>query len=152
MNVKYQIKLSCHQFSSSTIFYFPKFIIIDDIHNFLLKCQTNSIHKFHGVIIREGDAEDKIKMDFDESLTEYEIMTRIWQMFDYYSQVKEIEFDCVVPKRGVVHGFYHECSICLEQFNKEESIKELACYHLFHPKCIDTWLERNNECPNCRSE
>jgi len=33
-----------------------------------------------------------------------------------------------------------ECSICLEDFVKNEEIRILPCNHKFHPACIDPWL------------
>lgn len=33
-----------------------------------------------------------------------------------------------------------ECSICLEDFFKNEEIRILPCNHTFHPACIDPWL------------
>jgi hypothetical protein len=71
----------------------------------------------------------------------------------------------------------NECSICLEEFKREEtthneiikSIKEykknkyqkkyncnndlciISCYHIFHIKCLSEWYDKNNEsCPLCR--
>lgn len=50
----------------------------------------------------------------------------------------------------------HECcSICLDSLVDGGSsgvIRELAgCGHLFHRDCIDAWLLRKGECPNCKS-
>lgn len=42
-----------------------------------------------------------------------------------------------------------ECSICLDILNNDTN-KILTCNHIFHKKCIDTWLKRNNICPLCR--
>lgn len=42
------------------------------------------------------------------------------------------------------------CSICQDNFNMNETIKQLPCNHLFHSECIVTWLQMNNTCPNCR--
>ncbi|KAL8427610.1 hypothetical protein Efla_005785 [Eimeria flavescens] len=44
------------------------------------------------------------------------------------------------------------CSICLEEFALDDSIRVLqACGHIFHKSCIDIWLLRNAVCPNCKS-
>lgn len=32
------------------------------------------------------------------------------------------------------------CSICLEQFAQGMTVRKLTCRHVFHQKCIDTWL------------
>lgn len=42
------------------------------------------------------------------------------------------------------------CSICLGEFTKNDNIKYLPCFHMFHTKEIDLWLEKNNSCPLCR--
>lgn len=43
-----------------------------------------------------------------------------------------------------------DCTICLEEFNNDEEIVKLKCNHLFHLKCIDDWIEKNQSCPLCR--
>ncbi len=44
------------------------------------------------------------------------------------------------------------CSICLEEYKKEDVIIKLNCNHLFHKNCIDNAIEINNltNCPYCR--
>tara|TARA_Y100000389_G_scaffold17301_2_gene15153 strand:- start:16779 stop:17537 length:759 start_codon:yes stop_codon:yes gene_type:complete len=42
----------------------------------------------------------------------------------------------------------NKCSICL--VDTIVNIKKLHCGHEFHKHCIDSWLSRNNTCPNCR--
>ena len=44
----------------------------------------------------------------------------------------------------------YDCTICLEEFNNDEEIIKLKCNHLFHSKCIDDWIEKNQSCPLCR--
>lgn len=47
-----------------------------------------------------------------------------------------------------------QCSICLEDHNKS-SVKLKACNHIYHEKCIDTWLDShksNQTCPLCRAK
>ena len=43
------------------------------------------------------------------------------------------------------------CNICLSEFDEGEKIRTLPCFHSFHCKCIDNWLNRKAECPVCRS-
>ena len=45
------------------------------------------------------------------------------------------------------------CAICLECFDEEETVHALSCneHHVFHPQCIERWLETYNVCPVCRA-
>lgn len=67
----------------------------------------------------------------------------------------------VTPTRARIatfkcEGDLGECSICQTQMKKGEMICRLPCQetvsHAFHKDCISPWLERNNTCPNCRSQ
>ncbi|XP_076937246.1 RING-H2 finger protein ATL52-like [Bidens hawaiensis] len=45
-----------------------------------------------------------------------------------------------------------DCSVCLGEFQEDESIKILPkCSHVFHVYCIDTWLKTHLNCPLCRA-
>ena len=41
-----------------------------------------------------------------------------------------------------------ECPICTESL--ESRISTTPCGHLFHSKCIATWLQNGSDCPQCR--
>ena len=42
------------------------------------------------------------------------------------------------------------CSICLDNYKKEDILNELKCGHKYHNTCIDDWIKNNNNCPLCR--
>jgi hypothetical protein len=46
------------------------------------------------------------------------------------------------------------CPICLELYcKKTDIVRKLRCNHVFHSKCIDTWMSKNKDslsCPYCR--
>lgn len=44
----------------------------------------------------------------------------------------------------------HRCSICLEHIKKLKQMHFLPCCHYFHKSCVNTWLETNVTCPECR--
>ncbi|KXS94476.1 hypothetical protein AC578_1720 [Pseudocercospora eumusae] len=45
------------------------------------------------------------------------------------------------------------CSVCLDDFTNASTVIRLDCKHVFHAKCIVTWLEKSkNSCPLCRKE
>eukprot|EP01080_Neovahlkampfia_damariscottae_P004228 gene4228-7565_t len=41
----------------------------------------------------------------------------------------------------------NECSICLSEYENEDEIRTLPCFHMFHKDCIDEWLKVNDNCP-----
>uniref|UniRef100_A0A1J3FSA7 RING-H2 finger protein ATL70 n=1 Tax=Noccaea caerulescens TaxID=107243 RepID=A0A1J3FSA7_NOCCA len=44
------------------------------------------------------------------------------------------------------------CPICLGDYKGKHLLRQLPdCKHLFHLKCIDTWLRLNPTCPVCRT-
>ena len=46
---------------------------------------------------------------------------------------------------------YNTCFICLADFDKDDSIRQIKCEHIFHKVCIDPWLLKENKtCPVCR--
>lgn len=51
---------------------------------------------------------------------------------------------------GIVEGA--ECSVCLSEFQEDETLRLLPkCSHAFHLPCIDTWLRSHTNCPMCRA-
>ncbi|CAL0300819.1 unnamed protein product [Lupinus luteus] len=51
---------------------------------------------------------------------------------------------------GLIEGT--ECSVCLSEFQENESLRLLPkCHHAFHLPCIDTWLASHTNCPMCRA-
>lgn len=43
-----------------------------------------------------------------------------------------------------------DCMICMENIKENDICKKLNCNHIFHSKCINSWLQRSLECPLCR--
>ena len=44
----------------------------------------------------------------------------------------------------------HTCPICKDNIKFCNIVRKLDCSHIFHHKCIDTWLEDHSTCPLCR--
>jgi len=55
-------------------------------------------------------------------------------------------------ENSVVGGLHPLCSICRENFEYIDIIRQLNCEHVFHINCIDTWFTKNKTCPECRYE
>ena len=45
-----------------------------------------------------------------------------------------------------------ECAICLQSFIQKDKVAVLPCPHLFHPGCLEPWLQIQRRCPLCRTE
>lgn len=54
--------------------------------------------------------------------------------------------DAAMAQRG------EACAVCQETLREGEDVKVLPCKHVFHPGCIDPWLNVKNTCPVCRQE
>lgn len=48
------------------------------------------------------------------------------------------------------YSYEEDCSICLCSM-KNKKVKFVKCKHVFHIKCINSWLQYNATCPVCRS-
>ena len=44
------------------------------------------------------------------------------------------------------------CVICQDIIKEGDDVKKLNCLHIFHIKCIDTWLLKEKNCPSCKEE
>ncbi|XP_062084694.1 E3 ubiquitin-protein ligase ATL6-like isoform X2 [Humulus lupulus] len=45
-----------------------------------------------------------------------------------------------------------ECAVCLCEFGDDETLRLIPkCDHVFHPECVDMWLESHTTCPVCRA-
>lgn len=48
---------------------------------------------------------------------------------------------------------YKTCSICIDDYELEDNIRQLSCSHIFHKDCIDPWLLKESyKCPLCRDD
>lgn len=45
----------------------------------------------------------------------------------------------------------HMCIVCREEMSSSMRAKRLPCNHVFHLDCLKSWLERQQNCPICRS-
>lgn len=48
-------------------------------------------------------------------------------------------------------GGQQSCSICLAEFENDDEVTSLPCFHWFHKPEIDQWLAENNSCPICKN-
>lgn len=43
------------------------------------------------------------------------------------------------------------CDICWDQLDEIKEVATTICGHIFHEKCINTWVKQSQSCPSCRS-
>ncbi|CAF2119263.1 unnamed protein product [Rotaria magnacalcarata] len=43
------------------------------------------------------------------------------------------------------------CSICMDNYEQNQTLRRLPCLHRYHKDCIDNWLKTSNLCPICRT-
>lgn len=65
------------------------------------------------------------------------------QLDSYYLSKNEID----KKTENILSG----CSICLCDYQINDSVKYLPCFHLLHTQCVDIWLQQRNQCPVCRA-
>lgn len=69
--------------------------------------------------------------------------------------VKQTEYDAtnIQSIEFFISFLFSSCAICLIDFVPNEQIRQLPCDggHVFHPTCIDSWLEKSLTCPHCSS-
>jgi len=46
-------------------------------------------------------------------------------------------------------GNFQECVICLEDMKNQEILTLIHCSHMYHTKCLESWILINNTCPLC---
>jgi len=59
-------------------------------------------------------------------------------------KLEKIKFD---PE---VHAQEEACPICLYDYEPGDDMISLPCTHLFHTKCCEAWLIKNDSCPLCK--
>ena len=53
---------------------------------------------------------------------------------------------------GLAASDESNCSICMSDYEREEEILTLTCFHKFHAQCVEEWFKSQNWCPVCRTK
>ena len=62
---------------------------------------------------------------------------------------REIDIN-MFPTRIVKDDSCDQCSICLEDYEPDTTVRQLPCNHCFHTDCLIPWLKEHRTCPLCR--
>ena len=58
----------------------------------------------------------------------------------------------VITQQQIDNESKKACSVCIDDFKLEESVKKCsACENFFHNNCMTKWLTNRHTCPLCRS-
>ena len=82
----------------------------------------------------DDDDDDDDEEDDDDDEEWYESMTRTYNI---------IKSECKSQPT---------CMICQSKFKNGVEARSLPCFHHFHTKCIDRWLNKNQKCPLCNKK
>jgi hypothetical protein len=63
---------------------------------------------------------------------------------------QKVDINCVKYSKEKTN--YTMCTVCTENFNKDEEVSVLECEHVFHYKCVKEWGMYKSECPICRKD
>jgi len=72
-------------------------------------------------------------------------------LFPDVQEIRPFKYEELDDKNIATTWYLKECSICLDNFEGEDSVVRLPCGHLFHTDCVVGWLRQTMTCPvRCR--
>lgn len=93
----------------------------------------------------------------DNAIHNQEVLQREMEKKLKEARMKEIEgiFENSlkpIPFNNEIGKYNTNCTICIENFNKDQPVCFTECCHVFHNNCLKQWLITNimnPKCPNC---
>jgi len=58
--------------------------------------------------------------------------------------------DQVSVKKIRINHVEDRCTVCMDNFEKDDKLNLLPCKHYFHMNCLQGWLSDHNSCPVCK--
>ena len=94
-------------------------------------------------ILENEEQEEKIK----KQLLEDEEFAKNLLFQLEFQENDQLDVHSSLPPEPLGEVEVEECTICLESLQNDFHI--LPCIHKFHQNCINDWLKRSDQCPNC---
>ena len=63
----------------------------------------------------------------------------------------DVHLDLPVEKYSDAKRGCTACTICIEDFESDESVTVVTCGHTFHASCLSEWTKYKPDCPTCRA-
>ncbi|XP_062080515.1 RING-H2 finger protein ATL16-like [Humulus lupulus] len=125
-------------------------LLLASYYIFVVKCCSNW-HQFNPLrrftVLAAAAAAAGSRQD-DESFIAFSPTTTLWNRGLDESVIREIPTFQFKEDYTSVFG----CVVCLNEFQVHETLRVLPnCNHAFHLDCIDIWLQKNANCPLCRT-
>jgi hypothetical protein len=97
----------------------------------------------NGLLFRETDYERVLNESFNEHMQNSNLKK---------DDEKKLNYDIILYKKlsRKVKKENVSCSVCFENYEKEDEVCYLKCQHLFHYNCINEWYKYKETCPICR--
>jgi hypothetical protein len=57
-----------------------------------------------------------------------------------------------ITKETIKKDVDTQCTICVDEFDKEDDVIITPCKHLYHKQCIEKWCEQSVFCPVCKQD
>ena len=64
-------------------------------------------------------------------------------------RVVEHSSETAVPSTTAEFSASKTCSICISDYQANDTLVELPCKHRYHKDCIIPWLQQHRKCPIC---
>jgi hypothetical protein len=115
----------------------------------------HSLQVGHQIIEVNGISGDSsVMMDAVKQCKDIELRVRAVKKMEFLYQVLQRR-DLGPLGRVVLAGDVgvDQCLICLDEYDEDDFVTQLACKHCFCAKCIGKWLTQGSRCcPVCRQE
>jgi len=80
---------------------------------------------------------------------------RLHRVTRYYTEGEGWDDPPPPPRRGKLRTVQtteaHDCSVCMDTIPEKIHVHKLRCRHVFHLECLNEWMKRSMNCPNCRA-
>ncbi|XP_078440240.1 E3 ubiquitin ligase BIG BROTHER-related-like [Wolffia australiana] len=126
-----------------------------------LAARFRSFNGIHEWVVEEvgddGDSAQETWSDVDPDELSYEELIALGEAVGTESRGLTHDRIAALPSVSYKAGDTPElandqCVICQLDYEDGEALVALSCKHIYHPDCINNWLQINKVCPICNTE